>query len=108
MMYGTVRVKCSECGKSIVLLKGRSWQYRVSLSDFSRSQVPKDSIEGSYGYQCSYTCNDHALLRLQRRSNHLTRENAIKYIEQSETAIRNKGYQVRFPIDIDKVKVDNE
>lgn len=98
-------LRCSECGKEFALFYLKGYSYRVDVTPRVKSKLPKDSIHGSKSYQCSYTCNDHALLRLNHRTGHLTRENIIRYIKKSEESIRAKGQEVRYPINIDDIKV---
>lgn len=99
-----VTLNCSECGKEFTLLNTKGYSYRVEVTPRIKSKLPEDSIYGSKSYQCSYTCNDHALLRVSR-SGHMTKENIIKYITRSEETIRAKGKVVRYPINIDDIKV---
>lgn len=98
------RFKCSECSKEINLYSTSNYSYRVRITKRNKSQFPIDSVIGSSSYQCSYTCNDHALLRTQINTSYLIYENILRYVEKSESAIRAKGNEVRFPIDTSKIK----
>lgn len=100
-----ISLKCSECGKEFTIPYAAGYSYRVSVNSTTASKLPKDSIYGSKSYQCSYTCNDHALLRVSYRMGHMTRENLERYVKRSEESIRSKGKEVRFPIDLSKVRL---
>lgn len=102
---GSIQFKCSECGKEFSLLYIKGYSYRVDVTSRVKSKLPSDSIFGAKSYQCSYTCNDHALLRISHKTGHLTRENLLRYIKKSEETIRSRGREVRYPINIDDIKV---
>ena len=104
-MIFDVTLKCSECGKEFTVLNTKGYSYKIDLTPRVKSKLPEDSVYGSRSFQCSYTCNDHALLRLNHRNGHLTKENLIKYILRSEETIRSRGCTVRYPISIDDIKV---
>lgn len=99
---GIDEIYCSECGARISpYVVGKSnWSYKITGvgSGNLRGKFPQDSIYCSTSYQCSYTCNDHARLRVENRTLY-TDENFKRYITVSESKIRAEGRSVRFPID---------
>lgn len=96
-------IYCSECGvkiSSYIVGRSRNWSYKIIGvgSGNLKRKFPEDSIYCSTAYQCSYTCNDHARLRIENRAVY-TDESFRKYVIVSENKIRAKGRSVRFPID---------
>lgn len=76
---------CSECGRGFVK--------PLSLGDY------KYKVSQAYGrslYQCSYTCNDHAILRVGKDQRGLTKY--FELVQRCENMMRSQGKQVLHPI----------
>lgn len=94
-------VNCSECGKSFDL-PDIIPMYKYKLI----SRNSKDN-KTKYIFQCSYTCYDHALLRLTKKSKYTT-QNYIKYVVDSELMMKSQGKVVIHPIKLPKVGTNND
>ena len=82
--------KCTECGKVFEICTSLT-EYKYKIASFT------DSRSGKYHYQCSYTCYDHASLRLNK-SSRISSDNYNKYIERSESMMRGQGKKILHPI----------
>ena len=77
---------CSECGKPMYVRDPASYLY-------------KNFIGHARTYQCSYTCWDHAKLRIHD-DRYLTHENYIKYVVRCEETMKVQGKEILHPIQI--------
>lgn len=76
---------CSECGQGFTKpLSLGDYKYKVSA--YSTSML----------YQCSYTCNDHAILRVGKDQRGLTRY--FELVQRCENMMRSQGKKVLHPI----------
>lgn len=78
--------KCSECGRDFCI------------------DYPGYTYKVNGKYQCSYTCHDHALLRLSNNQ-YISEENYMKYVNRSERTMVAQGKSVLHPIKIKYGKV---
>lgn len=76
---------CSECGREFYVLCKPNWTYRI---------VSK--ITSKYTYQCSFTCYDHACLRLSKDSGMDPKVREAK-IKSCEDVMRAQGKTILHP-----------
>lgn len=76
---------CSECDREFTKpLNLGDYKYKVSA--YGTSTL----------YQCSYTCNDHAILRIGKDQRGLTRY--FELVQRCENMMRSQGKKVLHPI----------
>lgn len=77
---------CSECGTKFVYFN-KEYSYKTSR-----------------GKQCSYSCHEHAVLRLEKCKVYVTRDKYIESVKRNEANLIGQGKTVLSPIDLSDVK----
>ena len=85
--------KCSECGKSVYVELPSLWKYKCTTVEYVRSS--------RHLVQCDYTCYDHALLRVGKRT-YLDPDKYVDYVKRSEARMKSQGKEVLHPIKINE------
>lgn len=67
----------------------------MSLSTY---QYKLKSSYGDLKYQCSYTCHDHATLRLGKRESGVTNKKMWEYVKKCESSMKAQGKTILHPI----------
>lgn len=87
--------RCSECDCEIASLSlGGDWRYKVS------SRTSSKSYDYAFIYQCSFTCYDHAMLRLKKDKG-MSEAKRIKSLQQCEEIMTAQGKQILHPCNND-------
>lgn len=86
--------KCTECGKEFNLSLGQAGSYMYCQS------VREDKGYGKFTYQCSYTCYNHAKLRVSGERRHMTAKNYVHDVKLSEETMTHQGKTILHPIKI--------
>lgn len=77
--------KCSECGREFTIPTQIKYQYKMQSC-------------GKTHYQCSYTCYDHALLRIDNPDNYYPRSRYSELVKKCETSMLGQGKKILYPI----------
>lgn len=94
-MKKTLQRRCSECGCEIVSLSlGGDWKYKIN------SRTSSKGYNYTFAYQCSYTCYDHAMLRLKKDKG-MSEVKRIKSLQECEKMMTAQGKQVLHPCNSD-------
>lgn len=78
--------RCTECGRVCSILDTKLYKYKVT--------IPGRGL----GYQCSFTCYDHALLRNEGPKKYLSKEKYRKEVESCERIMKGQGKEIKSPI----------
>ena len=93
--------KCTECGKEFEFQIVQSGNY------IYKSSLKRETIEGVtetiMGYQCSYTCWNHAKLRTKAEQRSMLQKNYEHDVKLSEETMTAQGKTILHPIKL-KIK----